>query len=93
MASRDRDTLWLIGSLEGELKGSKLPSKREVLKVFFHHNYNEGKTVRDSATTAADMILVFWDKARIPCKLKRNLIPAIEKLVNEYKKLKKNKAN
>ena len=61
--------------------------------MFFHHNSNEGKTVRDSATTVADMILVFWDKARIPCKLKRNLIPAIEKLVDKYKKLRKNKEN
>ena len=39
------------------------------------------------------MILIFWDKAIIPCKLKRNLIPTIEKLVDEYKKLRKNKEN
>ena len=57
--------------------------------VFFYHR--EKKTVRDSAAAVADEILDFWYRARIPTKQRYHVIAHVEKLFDEYCKLKKNK--
>jgi len=46
---RSKTALWLLGSEETELKGSKLPSNRQMLCVFLHHHKTLKKTVLESA--------------------------------------------
>lgn len=89
METRSKRELWLIGPECEELRGSRLPSKREVLQVFC--SLHKEHTVRDSAAIIADQILDFWSKARIPTKQRCHIISHVEKLFDRYGKLKKNK--
>lgn len=91
--NRRETDIWLVGGRKSHLIGSRLPSKREVLQVYFHLHLSEGKTVRESSSALSDMILDYWNRARIPCKFKKHLILTLEKLVNNWQKLKKNKEN
>ena len=53
---------------EEDLKASKFPSKKEVLKVLFHYRIEEKLSLEDSIEKTSSLILPIWDKdkARIP---------------------------
>ncbi|KAK3931624.1 CWF19-like protein 2 [Frankliniella fusca] len=82
---------WLIGSEETCITGSKLPSKRQVLRFFMYQHRHEGKKIRESATLTAREVLPFWERATIPTKLLKHIIPKIESLYDAYVRLKKNR--
>ena len=89
MEPRSKTELWLLCPECEALRGSRLPSQKEVLQVFcFLHKQH---TVRDSADIVTDQILSFWSKARIPTKQGYHVISHVEKLFERYCKLKKNK--
>uniref|UniRef100_UPI00358E6143 uncharacterized protein n=1 Tax=Myxine glutinosa TaxID=7769 RepID=UPI00358E6143 len=77
--SRCSTEIWLIGPRSAELKGAKLPSKREILSVLFHHHHHltNKKSLHESATVVTDEILPFWQKARIPHRQRYHVIRAI----------------
>ena len=83
--------IWFLGSQINKRIGSKLPSKREMLSVFFYHHITEKNTIRESATVVSDIILEFWNKAGIFFKSKKILIPVIEIEHKTWKNLKKSK--
>jgi hypothetical protein len=92
-ATRKTMNVWLIGQQSREIPGNKLPSKREVMAYFFHLHLTEKKTVRESATLAAEAAIGIWDKARIPTRLRKHVIAALEKIFHDWQKLKKNENN
>ena len=55
--------------------------------MFFKNNNN----VKESADLVTDQVLDFWRRARIPTKQRYYIITHVEKLVEKYGKLKKNK--
>ena len=89
MASKRLDEIYLLGKPSPTITGNKLPSKRQVLQVFFHLHNEEKKTIREAASGAISEALPFWEKARIPVRLKKHLIKKLEVLFNLWKGLRK----
>jgi len=89
METRNQTRLWIIDHVISEILGQRLPSMRQALQLFFH--YRKNNTIHESAGLVADNILHFWDRARIPTKQRHHVIAHIEKLFEQYSKLKKNK--
>lgn len=88
--SRRQSVVWLIGSVAEKLTGSRLPSNREVLSVFFYNHKTLKKTIRQSSTAVVRETLVFWNKARIPTRHEKNIITKLEDLHKKWINLKKN---
>jgi len=88
--TRSKTAIWLVGFEESELIGSKLPSNRQILSVFFYHHKSLKKSIRESARTAIRQVSVFWDKAKIPLRPEQHAITQLEQLHEKWVKLKKN---
>ena len=89
METRSQNELWCIGQATSVITGHKLPSKRQVLKFyFFFKNYIN---LKESAGLVTDQVLDFWQRARFLTKQHYHVITHVEKLVEKYGKLKKNK--
>ena len=89
MAAHRLCEIYLLVNLSPTITWNKLPSKRQVLQVFFHLHNEEKKTVREAATRAVGNVLPFWDKAKIPVHLKKHLIEKLEVLFNLWRSLRK----
>ena len=91
MATRSSTEIWLIGHSMPIFTGSQLPSKGDVLRVFFHVH----QTVKDTVTVAAAVsqeLLPFWERARIPTQLPKNVTRKIRALHTEWCALKKSRS-
>lgn len=84
-----REKYYLIGYASNQLTGSKLPSKKEVIKVLFFNWRVVNMSLRESAKLVIEELLIFWDKARIPTREKQHCIAKLEKLHTEWTNLKK----
>jgi len=91
--TRKDTNIWLIGQISDRLSARKLPSKKEVMSLFFHYKETENQTVREASCSSANDILEVWVKARIPTRLKKHVVDKIKCLIREYALLKKNKEN
>ena len=90
MARIKRKIVYLVDNYEEDIKGSKLPSNKQVL-CFFLHNHNilqEG--IRDSATKTVEKVAEFWNRARIPIRHKQDCIKQVIGLFEKWKGIKKN---
>lgn len=65
---RKDSNIYLVGYQENKITGSKLPSKRQVLSVFFYYKDVKKLTIRESAKVVIEEVEKFWEKARIPVK-------------------------
>ncbi|KAG7174022.1 hypothetical protein Hamer_G028921, partial [Homarus americanus] len=65
-STRSKTEVWLIGQHIAEITGAQLPSRGDVLRLFFHGHNEHKKTVNDSASEVAASVISFWNKARIP---------------------------
>lgn len=95
MASTSRRTLRkdceisLIGHYSSQIIGSKLPSKRQVLKVLFFNLRVVKLDLQDSARLTIRETTVFWEKARIPTQSEKNCIPKLKRLYEEWRSIQK----
>ena len=89
METRSQTDIWLIGPETESLTGRRLPSKKEVLQVFFF--MKKTNSVKISAKLVTDQLLDFWHRARIPTKQPYHIVSHVEKLFDKYCKLKKNR--
>lgn len=87
---RMADDLYLIGKIEGDILGAKLPSNRQVLSFYFYNTKVLNLSKIKSEDVVAEKVASFYDKARIPTALPHNNRLKVEKLVGEYSNLKKN---
>lgn len=85
-----RSNLYLIGCETSQICGSKLPSNRQVLQVFFYNIRCVNLTVRESARLAIDETVIFWQKAKIPVREPQHCVAKLETLYNEWRNLQKN---
>ena len=90
MTVRSKKTVWLLGPEQPLLLGSKLPSNRQVLSVFFYHHKTLQMTIRESARAVVRQASDFWARARIPIRLEKHNIDKLEQLHTTWWKLKKN---
>ena len=91
--TRSETDIWLIGQLSDTLISTKLPSKKEVMALFYHYKQVTNKTVREAAHSTANDVLAVWAKAHIPTRLKKHVVNKIQCLFKEYDNLKRNKEN
>ena len=81
-----------VGYICNQIVGAKLPSNRQVLRVFF---YNVGLrvvnlTAKESASLVIQEVKIFCQKARIPTRRNDHCIVKLLKLYDEWKSLQKN---
>lgn len=86
---RKDDEIYLVDNIEEKILGSKLPSNKQVLSVLLFNLRKVKFSLRDSATSAVDKVLIFWQKARIPTKRKDKCADKVEKLYNDLRDLEK----
>lgn len=89
--TRSATEIPLIGFSEPQILGAKLPTLEQVLKVYFHF-LNPMKS-RESAKRTVREVIIFWEKAGIPIRDEQHCVAKLEKVVDEWKKIKKNMKN
>ena len=89
-STRSKSALWLLGSEDTEITGTKLPSKKQVLCVLLHHHKTLKKALHASAIAVIKEVLLFWNKARIPVRPEHHAVKQLEALHDKWQKLKKN---
>src|SRR6218665_275094 len=87
--TRAASAVWLIGGTEENFKDSKLPSRREVMKVLFHYRDREQMSLKDSVARTCEKLLLIWQKARVPTKAPSHVVEHLRKLHSEWQNLKK----
>lgn len=87
-----RQNIYLIGDVNTQIIGNKLPSKLQVLKVFFFHTRILKSSLRKSAATTINEVKVFWEKAFLPTRREDHCIEHLLKLYSDYQAVQKNKA-
>lgn len=86
-----RQSVFLLGDLDTQICGNKLPSKLQVLKVVLY-NIREGNlNLRESARLVVREVKVFWDKARLPIQIESRCVEKVLALYQEWNNLKKHK--
>jgi len=86
-----RQLIFLVGVMKNQITGSKLPSKRDILSVFFYNMRTVKPTLHDSTSLVFDECQFFWIKARIPIQDRSHCVTKIKKLYDEWRHLDKNK--
>lgn len=84
-----REHIYLIGDVNTQICGNKLPSKLQVLQVLFHNIRHLKLSLNDSAALVIDEVLVFWGKARLPTQKKSRCENKLKSLYETWKNLQK----
>lgn len=89
---RLRQKIFLIGDVDTQIIGNKLPSKLQVLKVlFFYLREMNQMTLRESAKLVIKEVIIFWERARLPTKQAIHCIEKLDCLDQTWKLLQKNR--
>lgn len=90
--TRKSDTVFLVGvrDLDPLTSLIKLPTIRQVF-LRFHHYLNEVNLIRNASQLTVDELLIVWNKAAIPTRLKKHCQDKLEKIHSDWCLLKKNK--
>jgi len=86
-----RNRVFLVGPMDYQITGSKLPSKKNCLSVLFYNLRIVKLNLQESAALVVDECLIFWKKARIPTQDPSNIIKKLKKLYDELRTLEKSK--
>lgn len=78
-----QENVYLIGDVNHQIVGNKLPNKKQVLKVLFFNMRRLNLSLRESAILVVKKVIIFWDKAGIPV---RAIGKCTDKVVNLYQK-------
>lgn len=81
--------IYLIGDITTQIYGNKLPSKLQVLQVFFFNTRELKLTIDESAKLVIKEVTVFWETARLPTQLKYRCIEKLKRLYQEWRDLQK----
>ena len=87
METRQKDNVYLIGSYDQAILGSKLPSYRQAFGYFIFLHKTEKKTIRDASNQTITEVITFWDKAGIPTRARCHCIKKLESVFFEWKGL------
>lgn len=84
-----RQDLFLIGDVDTQINGNKLPSKAQVLKVLFFNMRFVKLSLHESAKLVIKEVLIFWNKAHLPTQKECNIVGKLKKLYVEWRTLQK----
>lgn len=87
---RSRSELFLIGQPCSNIMGTKLPSRRQVLKMYFYGTGNRKMNANDSSYLVTDTVMVFWRQAFIPTRHRGDVKKKVQSLVAEWIALQRN---
>lgn len=87
---RLRENIHLIGCVDSQIFGNKLPSTRQVLKVLFFNTRVSGFDIKTSAALAVRETMIFWTKARLKTKQDYNCVTKLMDLHRQWHLLGKN---
>uniref|UniRef100_A0A034W7V1 Uncharacterized protein n=1 Tax=Bactrocera dorsalis TaxID=27457 RepID=A0A034W7V1_BACDO len=90
MDLRNKNKIFLVGSINLSILGSKLPSNKQVLQVLFFNIRVVKLSVCESANLVIREVLIFWEKARLPTKEKHHCTKKLHKLYDVWRFLQKN---
>lgn len=82
---------YLIGFEEYDILGAKLPTLRQVLKVFFFHHHTERQSLRESSKLAVQKVKSIWSKSGIKTREDKHCIDKLEAHYKEWQNMKKSK--
>lgn len=86
-----RNKIFLVGTINNEITGNKLTSKRNCLSILYCNMRNLRLNLNSSALLTIDECLTYWKKARIPKQDRDNCAKKLKKLYEEFQSLEKNK--
>lgn len=69
--------------------GSKLPSNKQMLCVFFYNHHTVKLTLSESARLTVKEASVFWEKAQIPTRKECHCISKLMSLYKDWQNLQK----
>lgn len=87
---RKDEHIFLIGSQETQILGSKLPSLKQVFQVFFFNLRTVKLNIRESANLVIRECIIFWEKARIPTRALQHCVNKLIKMYDNWRNLQKN---
>lgn len=87
---RKDSSIYLVGNIDHQILGAKLPSNRQVLSVYFYNTRTAKLNKSESAKLVADEVAIFYSKARIPIAMPHNNSLKVERLVDEFRDLQRN---
>lgn len=79
----------LVGTVEFQIIGNKLPSKRQVLQLLFYHMRYAHLSSQVSARLVVREVLIFWEKAGIPTPVEYQCVVKLIKLYELWQKINK----
>lgn len=88
---RSNSEIYLIGFERFQILGSKLPTNRDVLQVYFHNRRTLKLNERESFKLAVKEASIFWEKARVPICKEQRQIEKLEKIHQRWLSLSKTK--
>lgn len=88
-----KDEIEFVGYPFHQIMGAKLPSNRQVLKVFFYNIRHVHLNQRESARLTIRAVLVYWEQARIPTPIEKTCIERLLKLYETWKNIRKHAAS
>jgi hypothetical protein len=83
MSSHEK--LFLIGYMNHQITGSKLPSRGDCLKVLFYNIRITKLNLNNSTSLVIEECIRFWKKARIPTQVSHICKSKLIKLYEEWK--------
>ena len=89
MLSKVKKSIFLIGHTDTAIRGSKLPSRLQVLRYFFYRVHELSETIHETKVEVAKSVIGFWQKARIPTKKDCHVNKQILDLYKEWRSLQK----
>lgn len=87
---RSNTSLFLIGHPSSNIMGTKLPSRKQVLRMYFYGTGQRKISSDKSASLVTDTVMIFWRQAFIPTKHRPDVKKKVQSLVAEWQALKKN---
>lgn len=88
--TRSKTVVFLLGTVEEAIHGSKLPSIRQALGFFLHLHIDKKMTKKEAAAETLKVIIPFWNRARIPIRKEQHCRDKLLKLFETWGNIKKN---
>lgn len=88
---RLRENIFLIGNVDTQIVGNKLPSQLQALKVLFFYLRNLKSSLEGAITAVIEEVILFWKNAQIPTQKIPRCKEKLRKLYTEWSVLGKHK--
>ena len=89
--TRSKSYIYVVGEPLEQLATRVLPTACDVLRVYFYRHYKEKISQKEAVRTVVQDISNIWAKARVTTYDLKNIVRKLEKLLDTYRNLCRNK--